>query len=128
MGKASMEYPVKNITGKVGKKSRIVYRQKTFTDEISGSTLVAKQEIYEKKKRNYKRHPIRESERANMSAFGAATIRMKEILKDPESEEYKMWRERWIAQLTKPEMNAKGEKVCYRRFDRYLVAKLKSSL
>lgn len=113
--------PIESIRGAVDSNHRIIHRQKTFRLPDCEKVFYGKNEIYEARKRDYKAHPVVGNEHANMTRFAAASAQMRQILSRPDSAEYRQYQADWRQQLraNKPPV--------YRRFDRYILAKVLQS-
>ncbi|MGN0234759.1 MAG: hypothetical protein ACI4BD_00370 [Paludibacteraceae bacterium] len=105
MAKVTWQAPVATVKGKIGEKSRIIYRQKTIRDEQGRILQVLPQEAFVvEHPRNWETHPASEAEKQRMNRWRQACRQAKIILADEEQKA--QWRQRFEAQLREPDPQA----------------------
>ena len=130
MGRGKYLAPVDYMTGAIGK--GIITRMKVYHCDRQ-KPIEGVKEIYHRDSRDYRHTPLRPGEVVNTNIFKEASKRMKVIMADTSTEEYKQWYERFVAQREHPEENAPidkrtGRKKCYCRLDAFIRAKLMEEL
>ena len=131
MAHIELEFPIASMAGKMSKKATNspVLRQKTYRD-ADGRVLAtgAKEAYVVANPRDYKKHPLKGQELANVNAFRQAISVARQERANPERLAY--WTERWKAQLTHPEPDAPLDPrthcpKIYRRLDSFIISVLK---
>lgn len=115
MAKVRYAAPIANIEGAWA--PGCVCRQKKF--KVGKKIVLGPQEVFHRRKRDYKHKPPTEAEQQGIERFRQAEALRKQEMQNPERATY--WQERFLAQLQKPES---GNTKIYHRPDAFVRAML----
>lgn len=115
-------YPIETIHGSIVHGSGLIFRKKHAHDEHGNILFAGKQECYRvDHPRDFNKTPRRGVEKENFDIWSEACRRTKELIQ-PTHPSYNYWRERWRAQLDKPDPSCPpsrktGQPRSYYQFD-----------
>lgn len=115
MAKVRYAAPIANIEGAWA--PGCVCRQKKF--KVGKKIVLGPQEVFHRRKRDYKHKPPTEAEQQGIERFRRAEAHRKQEMADSERASY--WQARFAAQREKPE---EGNKKVYHRLDAFVRAML----
>ena len=110
MAQFTTEACIDGVTGKYGKRSRTVMRQKHYKYPDGRIFGCGPKEMYEKEKRDYRHAPRTEAERAQHKRWTEACREARAIEKDTAHPRYEEMKARHLAQLDGKPDPAVGEK------------------
>jgi len=130
MRRVKFKQPIDEMTGRINKRDKEsqIFRHKYYRDEQGNIIGEAHKEHYTPgRQRNYQTHPMSEAEAKTVAAFSQAVAQYKIEKDDPERMAY--WKERFKAQLHKPDGQAPidpetGKRRIYLRLDMFIRAML----
>ena len=102
---------IDSITGKLNSKERIVMRQKKYRLPSGRIIKLGPKEAYVKERRDYKRSPLTEKEKAQKELWTEVCREGSRIVHDENHPRYSELYDRWIAQAT-----GKSDPVTGRRY------------
>ena len=134
MAQIEFEFPVSSYAGRVSKKEKgsPVMRQKCYRDANGRVVAKAAKEAYVvTTPRDYKKHPMKGTELANVNLFRQSVLLAKQERDNPERLAY--WTERWQAQLERGEFDAPIDSATrqpkiYRRLDIFIQSVIQRQL
>lgn len=105
MARSEFEMPLESIHGKLGKKSKLIFRRKTARNANRHALYDCVQEIYViERPRDRKRNPPQGAELASINRFREACRLTTEQLSDPATRA--VWEQRFAAQQKYPDPDA----------------------
>lgn len=125
MAQITFAYPVNTVRGKLGKKEKVVFRQKSSYAPNGGQVSVCAPEAYVvNNPRDWQKKPATGAELAKIQRFQQACRLTQEALAE-DSADRAQWVSRWEAQLKQPEADAPldprtGKRKVYGRLDNYV--------
>lgn len=105
MARSEFEIPLDSIHGKLGKKSKLIFRRKTARDTNGHALYDCVQEIYVvERPRDWKKNPAKGAELEKINRFREACRLTTEQLSDPTTRA--VWEQRFAAQQKHPDHDA----------------------
>jgi hypothetical protein len=112
---------IDSLTGKLNSKERIVMRQKKYRLPSGRIIKLGPKEAYVKERRDYKRSPLTEKEKAQKALWTEVCREGSRIVHDENHPRYSELYDRWIAQATGKSDPVTGKR-CIARFINFVCA------